>query len=157
MKHFLPHLSFSTRLLIILLTTSVFAGCATLQQPCTKHAELAVGRIVAINTDEYSTQLFEKKINTKGYKTLRVFAHIFNENYESTPIQHNAYFQIIAYYAIGQGSWGYHTETFRYESTSGWSGVANIPIVGVITRVGIHAVKMPNTSLKVDVVASFLN
>lgn len=143
-----------TNLTLALLTSILMSGC-TYMQASIKHKELAENKIVTINKDEYTTSLFTQKVVTKGYKNLRIFSHIYNDQYESKPIPQNAYFLIIAYYAIGQGGWGYHTERFNYESTSGWSGVANIPVVGETTRVGIIGFNMPKVDLKVDVVASF--
>ena len=118
-----------------------------------RQPELAENRVVHIG-DVYSKALYEKKLKTQGYKTLRIFVHINNEAYRSNPISPNAEFSVIAYYAIGQGSWGYYEKTFTYRSTSGWSGVAHIPVVGDVTRISVYATNMQNKVLKVDIVAT---
>jgi len=127
-------------------------GCSTVQ-PDMRQSELIENKIVHTG-DAYSKALYEKKLKTKGYKTLRLFVHINNEAYRSNPISENAEFKVIAYYAIGQGSWGYYDKTFTYRSTSGWSGVADIPVVGDVTRISVYASKMQNKVLKVDIVAT---
>jgi len=137
---------------IVMFLVWFLQGCSTVQ-PDMRQSELAENRVVHIG-DEYSKSLYETKLKTQGYKTLRIFAHINNEAYRSNPISQNAEFKIIAYYAIGKGSWGYYEKRFPYMSTSGWSGVADIPIVGDITRICVCAINMQNREIKVDIVAT---
>lgn len=130
-------------------------GCNS-SQPNMQQFELAENKVV--NTgNEYTKVLYEERLLTKNYKTLRVFAHIFNEAYKENPIPQNASFSISAFYGIGQGSWGYFSKTFYYKSTSGWDGLVDIPIIGETTRISIYSKSMQHTTLKVDVVGVLLS
>lgn len=140
--------------LITYLIPLLLTGCS--QTLPIKQFELSENRVVHTG-EEYSKQLFETSIDTKGYKTLRIFAHINNQEYRENPIPIRSKFEIVAYYGIGNGSWGYFSKTFHYKSTSGWGGVADIPIVGEKTRISVHTSKMKNIELEVDVVATLFN
>lgn len=135
----------------ILLTGFLFLLTAC--TPTIKQFELAENRIVHLKKD-YGSVLYEKRIHTKGYTILRLFAHIYNEEYDKKPLAKNSTFKIIAYYGIGQGSWGYFSKEFPFRSTSGWAGVADIPIVGEETRITVYSSNIKERTLKVDVTAT---
>ena len=138
------------KIISLLLLVGALVGC-TGTQPKLQQFELAENKIVHTN-GEYSTTLYEVQLDTKGYKTLRLFTHIFNENYREEPIIQNSSFSIGAFYGIGQGSWGYFSKEFYYKSTSGWDAYVEIPIIGEVTRISIYSSNIKNNTLKVDVV-----
>jgi len=139
---------------LILLSFLLFAGCSNKNHHlAVKQWELTENKKVHL-TQKYGESIYKTEVTTKGYKTLRIFAHILNEAYKSKPLPENSDLKIIAYYKIGQGGWGYFEKTFNYKSTSGWGGVADIPIIGEKTQIAIYAHNMKDSNLKVDVVAS---
>ena len=137
--------------LLIYISLTLFLGCSS--QPKLKQFELAEQRTVHTD-EEYSSTLYETVVDTKGYKTLRLFVHIYNDEYKKSPLSTNSRFSISAFYGIGRGSWGYFNQKFPYKSTSGWDGVVDIPIVGEKTRIGIYGTKMKNRVLEIDIAAT---
>ena len=139
------------KILYILFPLLLLVGCNTQPQP--KQFNLAEKKITHTE-DNFSNELYSKMVNTKGYKTLRLFVHIYNDDYKQNPLPQNSNFTVHAYYGIGRGSWGYFSKTFPYKSTSGWGGVVEIPVVGEKTRISIYGKALKNRKIEVDVAGS---
>ena len=131
-------------------------GCNNVKEskPSVKNIKLVENKVVKVDPTDHSSIVYGKVIDTRGYTQLRIFARIHNEHYSQQPLSDVSSFQINAFNAIGTGSWGYHSEKFKYRSTSGWSGVTTIPIVGDKTRIAVIVTQMKNSELQVNVRAT---
>jgi len=105
-------------------------------------------------TKEYGEPIYQKRIDTKGYTTLRIFAHVLNQAYKENPLPKDSSLKIIAYQSTQHGSWGYFSKAFNYNSMSSLSALADIPIIGAETRINIYAYKMKDLELDIDVLGS---
>jgi hypothetical protein len=135
----------------------LLCGCipqqAQIESCPTKYQALAVDKI-AVGNPSGGVILFEiADVNTKCYKELRIFVHVMNDSYETTPFTAGSNMQIKAYHAIGSGSWNYFSEQFPMKYTSEFHGFSQIPVVGEKTRIVVLGYNMPNVKLKVDVAA----
>ena len=129
----------------------IFMGCT--KNPKIIQFELAEKHIVNTKNKE-SQALYEQRIVTKDFKTLRLFVHINNQAYKESPFSTDSKFIVYAYYGIGNGSWGYFSKEFSYKSTSGWGGVVEIPVIGNQTRISVYGREMKNKKIEVDIAAT---
>lgn len=146
--------------LAILATMSalLLAACANGAAPegaeCdTKYAALAE-TLPVTGDPSGGIQLFEvTDLNTACFEELRLFVHVMNDDYETSPFTSDARLVLRAFHGIGQGSWGYFSEEFPMRFTSELHGFSQIPVIGETTRLVVFGYNLPAVQLKVDVAA----
>jgi len=98
--------------------------------------------------------LFElRDIDTSCFKEIRLFVHVWNEDYRRNPFRRGARISISGFHNTPGGSWTYFTEDFPMSVTSYIDGVAYIPVVGDRFRVVGWGFNLPNVLLEVTVTA----
>ena len=98
--------------------------------------------------------LFEvTDLDTACFDELRVFVHVMNDAYETSPYTSGSRLVVRAFHGIGQGSWGYFSQEFPMQYTSQLHGFSQIPVMGETTRLVVFGYDLPAVELEVDVAA----
>jgi hypothetical protein len=118
--------------------------------PATKYVELFKDKRLKAPTQPVGPGydvLFDEKLKVDGWKEIRVWVHVFVENYASTPVTNAAHLQLRFMHDFGAGA----RDSFDYESadigfngfTSYIDGYAVKPIIGKELRLLCHPTDLP--------------
>jgi hypothetical protein len=116
-------------------------------RPETKYVELISNRFVS----QFSTPtgpgypvVFDEVVDVAGWKEVRVWVHVFVEDYKATPIDiSTARLQLRFMHNFSGNSFGYEEATFHTTVTSYINGFASKPIIGNTLRLFCHPENLP--------------
>ncbi len=88
--------------------------------------------------------LFDSTIAVDGWKEIRVWAHVFVDNYAATPVTSSAQLELRFMHAFTGGSLDYEKATIPWNhATSYINGYVIKPIIGNQLRLLCHPVSLP--------------
>lgn len=87
--------------------------------------------------------VFDEKIETAGFAEIRVWVHVFVENYEANPVTQNSLLTVRFMHQFPGGSFGYEEGTITSNVTSYIDGYLAKPIIGDKLRLVCSASNMP--------------
>ncbi|MGM0384661.1 MAG: hypothetical protein ACQERF_01575 [Actinomycetota bacterium] len=114
--------------------------------PPTKYVQL-----LNVELEEFATPFgpgyevaFDETIITAGYNEIRLWVHVFEDNYETTPITPAAQLEVRFMHQFVGGSFDYEKRTIGYNGmTSYINGYCAVPIIGNELRVLCRPTGMP--------------
>lgn len=120
---------------------------APLARPRTKYVELIKNRSIT----EWPTpvgpgypEVFDEVVDVTDWKQIRVWVHVFVENYNTTPINTAAArLELRFMHNFTGGSFDYEKATFTTPVTSYINGYAVKPIIGNTLRLLCHPENLP--------------
>lgn len=88
--------------------------------------------------------LLDSEIKVDGWKEIRVWVHLFVENYATTPITSAAKLELRFMHNFSGGSFDYEKITFPWDGvTSYMNGYVVKPIIGKELRLYLHPINLP--------------
>jgi hypothetical protein len=88
--------------------------------------------------------LFDTKIEVDGWKEIRLWVHVFIDNYTTTPLTANANLQMRFMHDCGSGSFDYEIANIHFNGTTSYiNGYAIKPIIGKELRLLCHPTNLP--------------
>ena len=114
----------------------------------TKYVELIKNKVLAAPETPLGPgydELFEKKIPVSGWKEMRVWVHVFVDNYQTTPVTSATKLEIRFLHDFCTGnSFDYAVTTLPYNGVTSYiNGYAIQPIIGKEVRLICHPVNLP--------------
>jgi hypothetical protein len=115
--------------------------------PQTKFVELITNQLI----DQFQTPLgpgylevFNEVVDVTGWKEIRVWVHVFVENYNTTPIDTStARLELRFMHNFSRNSFDYEEAIFQTTVTSYIDGYAGKPIIGNQLRLICHPENLP--------------
>jgi hypothetical protein len=102
--------------------------------PKTKYIELFANHPLAAASEPFGPGypvLFDRTITVKGWKKIRVWVHVFVDNYETTPINTaDALLNLRFMHRFTGGEFDYEKDSFNTEFTSYINGYSAQPLIG---------------------------
>ncbi len=116
--------------------------------PRTKFVELITDKLLADVQNPFGPGypvLFDNTVDVTGWREIRVWVHVFVENYETTPIvTSQCRLQMRFMHNFGGGNaFDYETATLTTDCTSYIDGYAAKPIIGNKVRLLCHPENLP--------------
>jgi hypothetical protein len=88
--------------------------------------------------------LFDSNLKVNGWKEIRVWVHVFVDNYAATPVTSAAKLELRFMHNFTSGSFGYETVTIPWNHVTSYiNGYAIKPIIGKELRLFCHPVSLP--------------
>ena len=114
----------------------------------TKYVELIKDKVLAGPEAPFGPGydvLFDEKIPVAGWKKIRVWVHVFVDNYETTPVTASTKLDVrFMHDFCGSNSFDYAVTTLSYNhATSYINGVASQDIIGKELRLLCHPRHLP--------------
>jgi hypothetical protein len=79
--------------------------------------------------------LFDQTVTTAGYSEIRVWVHVFVDNYKTTPVTSSTKLKVRLMHQFSGGSFDYASATFTSSVTSYIDGYTAQRIIGDQTRI----------------------
>nr|WP_300147012.1 hypothetical protein [Propionicimonas sp.] len=119
----------------------------------TRYVELINETLTAFPTPFGPTYdvAFDETFPTAGFKEIRLWVHIFADNYETTPITAGAQLEVRFMHVFTGGSFSYEELNIDEFAGSYINGYCVIPIIGDELRVVCHPTGMPPGPYHVNV------
>lgn len=95
--------------------------------------------------------VFDEKIETKGFAEIRVWVHVFVEDYETNPVTPSSRLTVRFMHQFPGGSFDYEQGTITSNVTSYINGYVAKPIIGDMLRLLCRASNMPPGPYTIDV------
>jgi hypothetical protein len=114
--------------------------------PKTNYVELIANQPLPAPTEPYGPGypvLFDVSFPVKGWKEIRVWVHVFVDNYETTPITSSTRLELRFMHSFTGGSFNYEGAVFTSDFTSYINGYTVIPLVGEQLRLVCHPENLP--------------
>lgn len=87
---------------------------------------------------------FDETITTAGYNEIRLWVHVFEDNYETTPITSTAQLEVRFMHQFEGGSFDYEKRIIGYNGVTSYiNGYCAVPIIGNGLRLLCHPTGMP--------------
>ena len=122
--------------------------------PKTKYVELIVNQHLPSSTEPYGPGypvLLDQTFPVKGWKKIRVWVHVFVDNYETTPITSFTRLELRFMHKFTGGSFNYEKAVFSSDVTSYINGYADMPLIGEELRLVCHPENLPAGPYKLTV------
>ena len=122
--------------------------------PKTRYVEMIANQPLPEPTEPYGPGypvLFDQTISVKGWKKIRVWVHVFVDNYETTPITSFTRLELRFMHKSAGGSFNYEKAVFSSEVTSYINGYAGMPLIGEGLRLVCHPENLPAGPYKLTV------
>jgi hypothetical protein len=88
--------------------------------------------------------LFDSTITVTGWKEIRVWAHVFIDNFATTPVTSTARLEVRFMHVFTGGSFDYENATIGWNHVTSYiDGYAVKPIIGAKVRLLCHPVDLP--------------
>jgi len=88
--------------------------------------------------------LFDKEISVDGWKEIRVWVHVFVDNYAATPVTSSAKLELRFMHNFTGGSFDYDKVTIPWNHVTSYiNGYAVKPLIGKKLRLLCHPVSLP--------------
>lgn len=138
------------KILVALLTLSSLSAVGG--DLTNKYVELIANKKVAAFQSPYGTpQIFEETIDTAGYSEIRMFIHVFAEEFKKSPITNKTKIEATLFHEVRGGSWDYSKKEIRSEVTSYIHGWFTEKVIGDKTRIVAFARNLPEGPYSVTV------
>jgi hypothetical protein len=114
--------------------------------PKTKYVELIANQPLAAASEPYGPGypvLFDVNFPVKGWKKIRVWVHVFVDNYETMPIPSSARLELRFMHQFTGGSFDYEKAILTTDVTSYINGYADKPLIGEQLRLVCHPENLP--------------
>lgn len=95
--------------------------------------------------------IFDKKIQTTGYSEIRVWVHVFVNDYATHPVTSNTKLLVRFMHEFDGNSFDYAEGTLNFKVTSYINGYVARPIIGNKLRVLCHPENLPPGPYGIDV------
>ncbi len=131
---------------MIVLGLVAFLFCTTLiarAETGNKYVELIHKQVQAFESPYGIPQIFETTIDVEGYSEIRIFIHVFAENYTYTPITSKTSIKATLYHCVSSGSWAYSEEVITSDVTSYINGWFSEKLIGDTLRIVAFAHDFP--------------
>ncbi len=88
--------------------------------------------------------LFDDRIQVDGWKEIRVWVHVFIDNYAATPVTNAAHLQVRFMHDFAGDSFDYETANIQFNGVTSYiDGYAAKPLIGKELRLLCHPVDLP--------------
>lgn len=94
---------------------------------------------------------FDETIDTAGYNEIRLWVHVFVDNYAATPITSGAKLAVRFMHVFSGGSFDYEERTIDDSTPSYLNGYCAVPIIGDRLRLLGHPTGMPPGPFRLQV------
>ena len=109
----------------------------------TKYVEAIKNQAVAALAPGYEI-LFDSTVSVDGWKEIRVWVHVFVDNYAGTPVTAAARLELRFMHNFTGGSFDYDKATIPWNNVTSYiNGYAAKPIIGKQIRLLCHPVGLP--------------
>ena len=117
----------------------------------TKYVELINKKVNALDATSGVPRVFEETIDATGYSEIRMFIHIFVDNYKTDPVTANSTIEANLFHSISGGSWPYSKREMKSNVTSYINGWFSEKIIGNKVRVIATAKNLPRGPYTISV------
>ena len=108
-----------------------------------KYVELINKKVNTLDAPYGIPLIFEETIDTANYSEIRMFIHVFIENYNQTPLTINSVIAATLCHNVSSGSWPYSNKEIKFSVTSYIDGWFSEKIIGNKVRVVASAKNFP--------------
>jgi len=123
--------------------------------PLTKYVEVIKDQPVAALAAPFGPGydvLFDTSIPVNGWKEIRVWVHVFVDNYAATPVTSSAQLELRFLHSFTGGSFDYQKATLPWNDVTSYiDGCAIKPIIGKSIRLLCHPVSLPPPPYRLSV------
>jgi len=121
-----------------------------------QYVELISNQVITAPTQPFGPGydvLFDSEIPVIGWKDVRVWVHVFVENYETTPVTSATKLELrFMHNFVGANSFDYEKVTLPYNNVTSYiNGYSIQPIIGSKLRLLCHPINLPAGPYRVSV------
>ena len=113
----------------------------------TKYVEAIKNQALAVLPTPFGAGyevLFDSSVPVDGWKEIRVWVHVFVDNYEATPVTAAAHLELRFMHGFSGGSFDYDKATIPWNHVTSYiNGYVARPIIGQEVRLVCHPVSLP--------------
>lgn len=115
--------------------------------PLTKYVEPIKNQAIAVLPTPFGPGyevLFDSPISVDGWKEIRVWVHVFVDNYAGTPVTAAAQLELRFMHGFTGGSFDYEKATIPWNNVTSYiNGYVVKPLIGKQLRLLCHPVSLP--------------